>query len=209
MPLVDSNDPTVWSSTYRVYVDGVERGYERAAKDRIMGEDPDRMVEALVRVGLQKGQRIALIGCGFGWMAEQLVELGYGPIADGTASGRIVNVDTSTWIHANKANNAVIEILNQNINASTGRRAVKSAFGSPNAVIDWAISEDVLPILTDSEVSPFCSALRQAAVNVAHWVSVLYPEADQDTRMNWKTLADWKTLVAPDHLIERGGSRIL
>lgn len=214
MPLVDSNQSALWdggaTSLYRCQINGQAVGYARTARQQYYGNDVDRLIAALVAKGLQKGHRIALIGAGFGWAAERFVELGYGPMADGTASGKICNVDTSTWIQANKTGNATTTIISADVNASTGRRTIKQQFGSNNAVIDWAVSEDVLPILIgndagtgNNEIAPFASSLRQLATNVAHWVTTLIPGGDQDSRLNWKSLETWKALVTPDFVIAR------
>lgn len=222
MPLVDSNQAALWdggaNSLYRQYrADGTGPvGYERSVKDRILGNDVDLLVNALVSKGLTKGQRIGLIGAGFGWVAERLVELGYGPMADGTANGKICNVDTSTWIQNNKNGNSTTTIINADVNAATGRRTIRQQFGSNNAEVHWIVSEDVLPILTGSgpapsgnnEIVPFCQNLRSlASTDVAHWVSV--GTASGDARLNWKTLEEWKAWVTPDFVIQRGTDRVL
>jgi hypothetical protein len=223
MPLIDSNTAALWDggegSLYRGYTPDGSRiaGYERAMKQQFMGDDVDAFVSALETRGLTRGQRIALVGCGFGWFAERLVELGYGPMADGTANGRICNIDTSTWIHANKNGNAATTIINANVNSATGRRAIRQQFGSNNAEVHWAISEDVLPILIgagptpdgNNEIVPFCQSLRAlVSTGVAHWVSV-YTGGDQDQRLNWKTLEEWKDWVTPDLVVQRGTATVL
>lgn len=193
-------------------------GYHRDVKDRIMGNDADALVAALVSKGLVQGQRIALIGAGFGWVSERLVELGYGPMASGTAAGKICNVDTSTWIQANKAGNATNTIINADVNAATGRRTIRQQFGSNNATIDWAVSEDVLPLLIgagatpggNNEIVPFCDGLRALCPNVAHWITTLTVPGAQDARLNWKPLESWKSWCSPDWVIARNeGSRVL
>lgn len=217
MPLVDSNLASLWdggvNSLYRAYLpDGSAiAGYERNARQQYIGNDADALVAALVSKGLIVGQRIALIGAGFGWVAEQMLELGYGPMADGSANGKICNVDTSTWIQANKTGNATTTIIDADVNASTGRRVIRQQFGSNTAEVHWAISEDVLPILTgvgsvpagNNEVVPFCNSLRALAPNVAHWVTTLIAPGAQDARLNWKTLEEWKAWCSPDWVIGR------
>lgn len=219
MPLIDSNLASAWdggaSSLYRCPINDQVVGYVRAAKQQYYGDDVDMLIDALTSKGLIKGHRIALIGAGFGWAAERFIELGYGPLADGTANGKVCSVDTSTWIQANKAGNATTTIINADVNGSTGRRTVKQQFGSNNAVIDWAISEDVLPVLIgtgpvpagNNEIVPFCTSLRQVGTNVAHWVSV--GTLSGDPRLNWKTLEEWKAWVTPDFVVQRGTATVL
>lgn len=228
MPLVDSNQASLWdgsaTSQYRYEVNGLVFGYTRPAMQQYVGNDADYLIAALESVGLQKGQRIALIGAGFGWVAEKFIADGYGPAADGTANGKVCAVDTSTWIQNNKNANAQLAIVNADVNASTGRRTIRQQFGSNTAEVHWVISEDVLPCLTgagptpggNNEIVPFCQNLRSiASTGVAHWVSVGVPLASDpqqfagDPRFNWKTLEQWKAWVTPDFVIKRGTSTIL
>ena len=214
MPLVDSNQAALWVGDTALYTD--PGGFIRANMQRIIGNDVDGLIAALVSKGLQQGQRIALIGAGFGWVAEKFIAAGYGPAADGTANGKVCAVDTSTWIQSNKAANAQLSIINADVNASTGRRTIRQQFGSNTATVDWIVSEDVLPILTgagptpggNNEIVPFCQSLRSlAAVGVAHWTSV--GTASSDPRMNNKTLEEWKDWVTPDFVIQRGTATVL
>jgi hypothetical protein len=220
MPLVDSNDPALWdggpNSLYRAFPNGAQLGYVREAAFCYLGNDVDGLIAALVSKGLQGGQRIALIGAGYGWVAEKFIEKGYGPAADGTTNGKICAVDTSTFIQSNKTNNANLSIIDADVNAATGRRTIRQQFGSNNAEVHWIVSEDILPILIgagpspggNNEVVPFCQNLRTlASVGVAHWVSV--GTASSDPRLNWKTLDEWKAWVTPDFVIQRGTATVL
>jgi hypothetical protein len=202
MPLVDFNDPALWDggpqSLYRSYIDDVAVGFCRATKEHhYHGEIADIMF-ALEAKGLTKEHRILIVGAAFGWFAEGLIDLGY-------LESNIVNADTSTWIHANKADNAVLDILNADPTTSEGQDAVVGELGGEP---DWIISEDVLPALSDEEAITFCNALHAfAGGGVVHWVSVR--KVSQDARLNWKTLEEWKALVTPDLVIERGTARVL
>lgn len=230
MPLVDSNDPTLWdggaTSLYRCWVNNQAVGYSRTFLQTNPGliKDIDLLIAVLVSKGLTQGQRIVLVGAGFGWTAERLIELGYGPIADGTANGKVLAVDTSTWIQANKGNgNATLPILNADVNAATGRRTIRQQFGSNTATVDWVVSDDVLSLLTGvgsvpggvNEIVPFCQNMRSLATNVAHSTSVGIRRFDDpntwagDPRLNWKTLEEWKAWVTPDWVIARSGGAVL
>ncbi len=228
MPLLDSNQASLWdgsaTSLYRYPQGELTFGYVRPVAQYYLGNDAEMLIAALVTKGLQQGQRIALIGGGFGWVAERFIAAGYGPIADGTANGKICVVDTSTWIQDNKAANAQLPVINADVNASTGRRTIRQQFGSNNATVDWVISEDVISLLIgagstpggNNEIVPFCQNLRSlASVGVAHWTTVGVRRFDDpnqwagDPRLNWKTLEEWKAWVAPDFVIQRGTSVIL
>jgi len=216
MPLVDSNLQATWDSLYRCRDgNGQVIHYVRAGLKQYVGDGADILIDVLAAKGMVAGQRIALVGAGFGWVAERFVARGFGPMANGTAAGRVAAIDTSTWIQANRAGNANVNILNADVNGATGRRAVRQEFGSNNTVIDWAITEDVLPILSGtvigqaSEIVPFCQSVRALATNVAHWLTTGTRRYDNpevwagDSRLNWKTLEDWKAWTTPDWVVAR------
>lgn len=218
MPIADADLESTWTSLYRCPMDdGTVAHYERRARDRILGRDADWLIDVLEAHGLVPGQRISLVGAGFGWVAEAFLARGYGPAADGTSAGRVASIDTSAWIQANKGANAApgITILNADVNGSTGRRTIKQHFGSRNVIIDWCVTEDVLPCLVgdgpvpagSNEIQPFCDSCRLLANNVAHWLTT---GPGTHPMVNWKTLDEWKAWVTPDLVIERGaGGRVL
>jgi hypothetical protein len=121
-------------------------GFHEGAKD---------LIKAMESVGLERGQRIVFINAMFGWTAESFLDSGYGPISDNTTDGRIVCVEQSVWIQANKAGNAVISILDEDITTSNGRRNIRLALGDPNQTIDWVITYEVLPNLNDADCMKF------------------------------------------------------
>ena len=205
MPLVDSNDPAVWDSLYDGWTaDGRTRAhYDRIVKDRILGADHWRLRDALA---LQPGQRIALIGAGFGWVAEDWAASGLGPI---------VAVDTSTYIQSRKVTEAAVTVYAEDVTTTQGRRALKQALGGTGVTVDWAITEDVLPVLSDAECVQLDTFLRNWAVDVAHWISVGTRRFDDanawagDARLNWKDLAGWKALVPLSRCVRRGSAEVL
>lgn len=219
--LIDLSDPTLYdggaTSLYTSYVTGTLEGLTRAAFLQGYYSDADRLIEALDSVGMVSGQRIALVGAQFGWVGERLIQRGYGPIADGTANGRVACIDTSAWIQANLSGNATVTIQNNDINNNTGRRAVKQSFGSANVTIDWCITHMLTYLVGvgpapggNNEIQPFCDSCRQLATRVAHWVTPLMSgPPQQDERLNWKTLEQWKSWVTPDYVVREGGGAIL
>jgi hypothetical protein len=82
---------------------------------------------------------------------------------------------------------------------------VLAAAGIPNnGRFAWAVTEDVLPVLNDNECVQLSSGLRNFADNVGHWVTV-----GAVAPMNAKTLQQWKTLVNPDKVVQRGTATVL
>ncbi len=193
MPLLDFNDQAVWDSLYGPHeVDGYVLHYARRAKDRILGNDAKNLAKAL---NLHPGQRIALIGSGFGFVGEEFLELGLGLVAC---------CDTSQWIHDHKSQHAYLEILNADVMTDVGREIVTEYLGG---AVDIAISEDILPILSDSEAEDLATAMRVLAADVVHWVSVGTPSSIAG--LNWKTFEEWKTFVTPDRVVQRGTATVL
>jgi hypothetical protein len=202
MPLVDSGDASLWdggpTSLYRARVNGQSVGYTRAAMQMYLGNDGYRLREVL---NIQPGQSIILVGAGFGWVAEQWMADGYGPL---------VAIDTSPWIEANKAQNSTITIYAEDMETNQSRGRVRQALGlSGNQRATWCISEDVVGLLADAEAAQMAERMRIVGTNVAHWISCGVRRFDNpnvwagDSRLNWKTLEDWKTLLAPDLVVAR------
>ena len=205
MPLVDSNDPLVWESLYECRVgDGSNNAvfhYDRVVRHRILGNDHWALRDALVTKGFGVGQKICLIGAGFGWVAEAWSGAGYGPI---------VAIDTSTYIQSRKASEAVVTVYDYDISTGQGRNAIKQALGvTGNNKVPWMISEDVLPILNDTECGQLDGWMHDLGTNVVHWSSVQIPDATQDPRLNWKTLEQWKALLPTSYHVRRGSTEIL
>lgn len=190
MPLVDSNLAQTWDELYGCELsDGTLAHFERAAKERILGEDHWRLRNAL---GLLPGTSICIVGAGYGWIAEDWEEAGLGPI---------VCTDTSTYIHQGVALHAVKTILDEDALTAESRSRILAAAGL--AHFDLVITEDVLPILSDEECLVLCSALRELGLSVAHWISV----GGGDPRLNWKTPEAWRALTG-DLIVPRGSGQV-
>lgn len=189
MPLIDPNLAATWANSY----DG---GYTRSNTRlvELVKQDAREMAGLL---GLQPGQKIVLFGAGFAWEAEELQVMGLGPICC---------VDFSTWIQANKSGNATVTILDEDGGTAQSQRNIKTALGvTGNDKADWAISMDMAPWLTDAECTKYAEAMRSLATQCAHVISIA--EVNKPPVGNWHSLEEWKSLLTPDIVIERGGNR--
>jgi hypothetical protein len=224
MPLLDSNLESSWNKQYFPYP------YLAANKYQVFGEglpDVHNLITALEAVGLVAGQRVVVVGAGFGWSLRAWLDRGYGPIANNTSASRLLGVDTSAWIQdpTRKAANAEpgTRIDASDVNASTGRRAIRDAFNlqGNTSKVDWIVTEDLLPLLTGSgnspvgagnnEIQPFCDNCRSLATRVAHWITPGYGpggigSTSQIVEMNWKSMDAWKAWTTPDVCVQRGNN---
>lgn len=193
MPFVNFDDPAYWATMY-------DPPFARINKDAIMGAgnaDARNLRLALEAKGMTAQNAVALLGGGYGWVAEEFISAGY---------ANVIVCDTSAYIQGNKNVNAVVEIFNEGATTSNSKRTIRQLLGrgQGSTKIDWAITEDLLPCFTDAEILQYAPNLREIATNVAHWVTPLSP--GNFMLMNWKTIEDWKALLPSDWIVRRGGN---
>ena len=191
MNLLDFDSQETWNQLYRCEIDGEILGYERKAKPGIIGLDAEKLGNAL---NLQPGQRILLVGGGYGFVQEDLEQVGLGPI---------VTTDISAHIQGTKSENATVEIYNESALTFESRGRIQALFEGP---IDVVITEDVLPCLSDAECISLSMALNELCEDVVHWVSPLSPGSVGS--LNWKSLEDWKDFLPNDRFVRRGAGEV-
>lgn len=201
MPLVDFNDPEIWNGgPTSLYRDAEGRGFVRETRGSYYGEEGQDAVKLYTALDVQPGDSVIIIGGAFGWIAELWEAGGLDPV---------IVTDTSSWIHDNKADNATHAILDEDSFSEESRASILAAAGLVGGErATFCISEDVLPALADQEALELSNAMRGMGVTVAHWVTTKM--VTQDERLNWKTLEEWKELLAPDIVVARneGGRRL-
>jgi hypothetical protein len=190
MPYIDFDDPAVWAEMYNP-------PYERANREVLFSSGMKSARDlrlALEARGMLPTHKIALIGGGYGWVAEEWIAAGY---------QSLIVCDTSSYIQSNKAQHAVVTIHAEGADSNGSRGNIRQLLGNArNSPIDWAVTEDVLPCFTDAEIGSYAPQLRQLARNVAHWVTPKSP--GNYMTMNWKTVEEWKALLTPDLIVARG-----
>jgi hypothetical protein len=189
MPLIDINDANTWAAGTH-YTGGYSRS--NTALVEIIKKDAAGWRTVLK---ITSG-KVLMVGCGFAFEAEEWLAAGI---------GSIVCADFSTWIQDNKASNATVSILNEDGTTTQSRNNIKQAGGiTGNNKYPWGISCDMAPWLDDTECVKYASALRDMCSNVAHVISCgIEPYANPPPAGNWKTLAQWKALLAPDLVVMR------
>lgn len=192
MPLVTFDSRKDWEALYRVPMDdGTTAGFERRARERILGRDHWALMTAL---DVRAGQTVLIVGGGFGWVAEDWNNAGV----------RCTVVDPSPWIQRNKHHHARVPILCEDLLSSASRLRVCD-FAEVDE-FDHIISEDVMPCLADEECLTLAKYMRRFAVDgrASHWVT-----PDARPPLNGKTLEQWKTLLTPDKVVQRGTAVVL
>ena len=203
MPLIDYNDPQAWLDTYRlkkasdpnVWADGFVRDCS------VAGAAPTDAGRIITALGLNNAHRIAFIGAGYGWIAKAVAD---------QIGAAVVAIDTSTIIQAGKAANADIDIYALDLDSGQGRATVRQVLGiQGNNPADYAITEDVITVLSDQECIDMSAQLHILATTVVHWSTMKSQGGSQDPRFNWKTPAEWKALLPNDLFIQRSGDVVL
>jgi hypothetical protein len=188
MPLIDFDDPAVWNALY-------DPPFVRENRERVMGEGMRDGVNLRIALGLTPGVTVGIIGGGFGWIAEEWIAYGINAIV----------TDISALIQANKTTEAVVPIEDLNVTDPPARERMRTLA----TTYDLIVTEDVLPCYSDAECLELAAAARTLAP-VAHWVSPYRATGEGGTPqyagLNWKSLEDWKALMTPDRIVERGSS---
>lgn len=167
MPLVDFDTADIYEELYG-------GPYTRERKSVILGNDHWRLLEVL---GISQSHKIALIGCGFGWMAEDWMERGFNDI---------ICVDNGKWIQQYKNKEAILPIEKE----------------LPENLYDWIITEDMIGTLSNQECLTIAEKLRRYGP-VYHWTACRVEIGAGDLRLNWKSLEGWYSLLQPDKVIAR------
>lgn len=177
------------------------------------------MPKLVAALSLKTTDRIALIGCGFGWGIEVLGEMGF---------ASVVGTDTSAYIQASKGSteeadiNAKIvgvgldpargagaelkaklwdggtrsrvasRILNEDLASVQSRRRLRDFL----AGLDWIITEGVVESLTDTEAKTLSTRAHQVTdAQIAHRITV---PATAGTYNPKTTLAEWNSVLPND-----------
>ena len=237
-PLIDYSLASTWAKLYDLDAEPyaitgfrphVRLGYHRSVLMRLSRDQAQAYIDKL---GWLPTQKIALIGCGFGWSAEVLInEHGFSPT-------RLIGCDTSSYIHTNKSltesaeidaaitavglspttgegltvkgklhdggTRSRVTIVNQSGSAVSSRNAIKIALGG--GMLDIVLTEDVLEAWNDADCKAISTYCHQLAPVVQHLVTTL---TNQTIGGNWKTLEQWKALIPGDTFIEVGTYRVL
>jgi len=169
-------------------------------------------VNELSRRFAPSGQKLLIVGCGFGYLVDKAVTLGY------DAWG----IDASAYA-INRGKEVLPAIASRLIVADAlvdaQVKAAATAAGIPgaNPRFELLVTEDLLTCLTDTEVTTALTVLRgRSRTNLLHIVTCIRPDwwpetteaerrardlATRDPSMNWKTLTEWRAILTPPDVV--------
>lgn len=142
------------------------------------------------------GQKLLVVGCGFGYLVDDLVAAGY------DAYG----IDNAYAIGKGKALLPAIAarlLVADALTAST-LDAAASAAGLKGHTPKWAllVTEDVLPVMSDAEVQTALTNLRaRCTTNLLHFVTPGDGGQACDPRLNWKPIDGWRGVLCPPDVV--------
>jgi hypothetical protein len=216
MPLKTWNDKATFDAAYLLRLD--DGSIARYQRDGLFSQTDPRhdyvtpeWSRILAHFAWPTSVNLLVLGCGFGWSVEYLRAQGYT-----NAWGS----DPSTYIQAEKANTDSRGKVNSTdptrvrSEDPVNERAnlLKNTIGQ-NARWNVIVTERLLSSLTDTEIITYAALLRatnflETGGRIVH-IETPTPRRNVDSTMNWKTLAEWKTLLPLDSIVRSGGAEIL
>jgi SAM-dependent methyltransferase len=151
----------------------------------------------LTGYGLDNNANILVIGCGFGFLIEELIAAGI-PDVWGIEGGSFYwdAAQDAQWDPTVKA-----RVANDWIGSGTEKASLDAiGAGNQQEKFDWIIDEDAATMHTDAELPAFIAACEDrlqgnARGRIVHLVTT---GTGGDTAVNWKSLSEWKA-VEPNH----------
>jgi hypothetical protein len=135
--------------------------------------------------------KIAVIGCAYGYLVKHLRLLGL----------QAWGYDLSQWALNRVDPAAAPYCMFVDATRQQDRRSFKQLAGiSVNGKFSLAITEDVLPVLTENEAGVLVSVCQSDADNTLHIIMATHPEipGDLESRfapITWKPQSEWRQLV--------------
>ncbi len=198
----------VWDATIQAYRRSpVRLHYHRYAMQDIVRAHWDKLVPEL---GLTSADRIVVVGAGFGWGVERLIELtgctavgvdisdhiqgtkGSTEEAEIDAAIIAAGFDPATGHGAEVKNATFVDsrtkttILAEDMYSSKSRNNIKKALG--NQLPTWIITEDMLSDFSDVEATFLKTEIDKLGVPVCHILR-------ENFGLNKKTAEEWNALT--------------
>lgn len=189
MPL--NYDETMYQALYNVGApDGARIHYTRELYDLNQSWVARRL--DMLPAGLITSANVLVVGCGFGWLMEHLLDAG---------AASVTGVDPSPYVQANKADHSRADVAPRIVSATVGVDNVSSVLQAVGFARTYSvvIDDDAASSNSDVELTAFlngCESLLQGnqKSRIIHLVTPQQFGSVQSPFLNWKPMADWKAL---------------
>lgn len=143
---------------------------------------------------VRAGSKILVVGCGWGFLVDELSKLGL----------NVWGLDASDYA-VQKAGTEVSGVASRVILGDCTRtvdvEVVALAAGlGPGDRFDLCVTEDLLPVLEESEVTSALEVLRGRSARLYHLITCTGEDSERDMGhrlpgLLWKSSAEWRTIV--------------
>lgn len=142
------------------------------------------------------GQKLAIWGCGFGYLVERAVAAGYD--AYGFDASQYA-IDRGKQLLPGIASRLFVRDALLSSDMTPSRRDA----GLPGAQrFSLLVTEDLLTCMNDVEIQTALVNLRDtSSTNLLHMVWPLDSTTTQDPRCNWKSVDEWRAILCPPDVV--------
>jgi hypothetical protein len=150
------------------------------------------------------GQKLAIWGCGWGYLVDEAVTLGYDAYGFDAAAyainkGKAELPQIASRLFVRDA------LVASDVDAARGDAGIHG-----NRSFALLVTEELLTSMSDAEIAvtlPLLRGISQA--NLLHIVSISAGNPTEDSRCNWKTAAEWVALLEPpDVAVDPQGAQL-
>lgn len=156
-------------------------------------------VDALKELFPPSNQKIAIWGCGWGYLVDEAVKVGFN-VYGFDASEYAIDKGRSLLPHISDRLFIRDALSVSDVNSTT----------TENQKFALAITEDMLPCMNDDEVDLAISLLRK--ISELPLVHILTPSnaggSGHDSSMNWKPDSEWSDILQPDRVLNQHGELV-
>lgn len=136
--------------------------------------------------------KILVAGCGYGYTVRHLINLGIDAWGIDASAYAVQQASTIVPGRVTQAN----ILIRSELTACLTFAGLKT-----NQKFTAIVTEDVLTCLTDAEIVMALTELRRIGTVVFHIVNAVELEANRLLQFNWKTPAQWKTVVGTESVL--------
>jgi hypothetical protein len=167
---------------------GLYTGYRRYP---FFAERADWLTSRYPRMGT-----VLVAGCGWGYLVDELTQRGWDAWGADASAYAIARGQSELPDLKGRLLRADMTDARQLNLLMRGRTSAQGHF-------DLIVTEDLLPALNDDEIARALTALRSAAETVVHIVTPGDARGgERHPDLNWKPIAAWRSLLAPDAVLD-------